>query len=309
MRKLVATLAALTLTGGAALAAAGCGAEEAAGVDVAQAATKTAAKKTAKVTMTMRGEGLGLPVPLDFTATGVTALDKAAGNLTMDLGPVLRLAGAPAGTDTKLTMLFGGGSTVYVKPPAFPGLDIPGGKAWVSADLEQVGKAFGVDTASLGALMNVDPAAQLRTYRAAAGLKETGKEEVDGVKTTRFEGTLKLSDYVKGLPADQRKAAQDAIKQLEGLSGSSGSLDTPTPVELWIDDEGVARRMRSSAKVPGQQGIPGGTFKMDYRLSDFGTPLKLDPPAAGDTFDATGTIERFGKQLATAQGPGALQAG
>lgn len=308
MRKLAASLAALTLAGGAGLVATGCGAEEAAGVDVAQAATKTAAKKTAKVTMTFRGSGMGLPVPLNVTANGVTALDAAKGTLTMDFGPLLQLAGAPAGGDSKLEMRFGNGSAVYVKPPALPGLEIPGGKSWVSADLEQLGEAFGFDTKALGALLNVDPSSQLKAFDAAKGLKEVGKEQVDGVETTHFKGTLKLSDYVAALPADQRKAAQDALKQLEGLGGDQG-FDQPTPVELWVDDEGVLRRMVSTGKVPGQKGVPGGTFKVDYRLSDFGTPLDLTPPPADDTYDVTGLIEKFGKQLGQSGAVQGLQAG
>lgn len=309
MRKLAATLAAVTLAGGAGLVASGCGAEEAAGVDVAQAATKTAAKKTAKVTMTMRGSGMGLPVPINITADGVTALDSAKGTLSMDFGPLLQLAGAPSGGDSKLEMKFGDGSAVYVKPPALPGLDIPEGKTWVSADVKEIGKAFGFDTKALGALLNVDPSSQLKAFDAAKGLDEVGKEEVDGVETTHFKGTLKLSDYIAALPADQRQAAQDALKQLEGLGGGDAGLDTPTPVELWVDDEGVLRRMVSSAKVPGQQGVPGGTFKIDYRLSDFGTPLDLTPPPADDTFDATETIKRFGKQLGQSGALNGLQAG
>lgn len=309
MRKLAASLAALTLAGGAGLVATGCGAEEAAGVDVAQAATKTAAKKTAKVTMTFRGSGMGLPVPLNVTATGVTALDAAKGTLSMDFGPLLQLAGAPAGGASKLEVKFGDGSAVYLKPPAIPGLDIPGGKTWVSADPKELGEAFGFDTKALGALLNVDPSSQLKAFDAAKGLEEVGKEDIDGTETTHYKGTLKLSDYIAALPADQRKSAQDALKQLEALGGGQAGFDDPTPVELWVDDEGVLRRMVSSGKVPGQAGVPGGTFKVDYRLSDFGTPLDLTPPPADDTYDVTDLIKKFGKQLGQSGALNGLQAG
>lgn len=310
MRKLAATLAALTLSGSLAFVATGCGAEKAAGVDVAQAATKTAAKKTAKVSMTFRGEGLGLPVPIDLKATGVTALDAAKGTLKMDLGPLLAFAGAPKGGDGTLEVQYGEGSKLYVKPPAIPGVTIPGGKTWVSADIKQIGEAFGFDTRALGALLNLDPAAQLKTYQAAAGLKEVGKEDVDGTATTHFRGTVTLSDYVKALPAAQRDAAQKALDQLEKLGGGANAgFDEPTPVDLWVDDAGVARKMRTSSKFPGQKGVPGGTFRIEYRLSDFGTPLDLTPPASGDTYDVTDLVTKLGKQIQSGGALGALQQG
>ena len=293
MRKLVATFAAAALVGGAGLAATGCGAEEAAGVDVAQAAEKTAAKKTAKATVTFRATGAGLPIPIDLKATGVTALDRPAGTMTMDLGPLLRLAGAQTG-DGKLTIQFGG-KDLYVKPPVVQGFEVPGGKEWVSVDLKKAAESFGLDTKGLGALFSVDPSTQLEALNSAKGLKEVGKEDIGGVETTHFRGTYTLSDFVAKLPADQKAAAEKALKDAEGLLGES--LDQPQPADLWVDDEGVLRKMRGTTKLPAQNGMPAGTFSFDYVLSDFGAKLDTTPPPAGDTLDVTERLTELAKQL------------
>ena len=65
----------------------GCGkddVERAAGVSVAEAAERTKAKGTARAEMTMRLTGGGTPA-LTLKLAGVTALDRPAGRLTVDL--------------------------------------------------------------------------------------------------------------------------------------------------------------------------------------------------------------------------------
>lgn len=309
MRTYAATLAAVALTGAAGFVATGCGAEEAAGVDVAHAAEATAAKKTAVVNMTLHGEGLGLPIPIDLKATGVTALDKTAGTLTMDLGSILKLTGVSV-TDSKLGMKFGG-KDLYIKPPKVQGFTVPGGKQWVSVDLEKTAKAFGLDTKGLGALLTVDPGTQLKALNAAKGLKEVGKEDVGGTETTHFRGTYTIADTIAQLPADQRAAAQKAIKDLNKLAGQD--VDQKTPADMWVDKDGVVRKMRTTAKVPAQKGMPAGSFRVDYVLSDFGAKLDTTPPAASDTLDVTDKLTEAAKQLSgslvTGGGTGATQNG
>ena len=62
------------------------------------------------------------------------------------------------------------------------------------------------------------------------------------------------------------------------------------PAELWIGEDGVARRMRMSQKLPGAAGA--GTMVLQYSLKDFGAKLDAEAPPAGDTWDATSTLTR-----------------
>lgn len=315
MKRLTSALAAAAiLVPGAALAS-GCGSddvEKAAGVDVAQAAQKTAAKGTARMAMRMEMTGMGLPSALKLDAGGVMALGEPRGRLSMDLGPVLQSFGVPALADAQLEMLIDG-ARLHVKVPELPGLpSLPGGKSWVGLDLEQLATAMGLDTDGLGALFAIDPASQLRAFKATKSLKKVGTEKIAGDSTTHFRGSYRLSDVIAALPAAQRKAAQDAIDELEKLGSSKGAdlgLDTPQPADLWIDDEGVTRRMRTTTKIPGQKGVAGGTMRMSYDLSDFGAKLDTTPPAAKDTYEATDALQGLLKSGLGGGAGGATQIG
>jgi hypothetical protein len=184
------------------------------------------------------------------------------------------------------------GAQIYLRPPHLPGVRIPGGKAWVHVDARAVADALGLDTNGLGKLFAVDPAAQLRSLRAAKGLEKVGTEQVSGAETTHYRGAYTSREFIATLPAEQRAAMRDAVAKIDRLAGTS-SMDRKIPVELWIDRDGVTRRMRISQSLPGGG---AGEFAMDYLLRDFGTKLHTTPPAARDTWDATATVRRFLRQ-------------
>lgn len=289
MRKLLPWLTVLAgLTTGA-VAVSGCGAEKAVGVDVAKAADATARKGTARVALTTRVQGAGLPAPVVIKASGVTALGASRGVVTFDLKPLLALLGGTAGTAGDLELRFDGGR-LWARPPKLGSLTIPGGKHWVALDLPQVAGALGLPTKGLGALFTLEPSAQLRAIRAAKGLKEVGKEDVAGVPTTHFRGTYTLGDLLKALPAAERADAQKGVDALNRLGGGGTKLDAPVPADLWVDAGGMTRRLVSTAALPAQGGQPAGSVRQQYELSDFGAPLDVAAPPQADTYDATDAV-------------------
>lgn len=301
MRKLITSLCVVAGIGAGATVVTGCGADDA-GLDVAKAAAATAEKGTARIAVNVSVEGAGLPLPIKLDAKGITALDSAKGNLIFDLRPLLALANAPQGTPGDFELRFDGG-TLYGKPPKLDELKIPGGKPWVSLELPKLASALGLPAKGLGKLFTLEPAAQLRAFKAAKGLKEVGKEDVSGAETTHFRGTLTLSDFVATLPAGEREEAEQAIEKLDALGGGTGgSLNDPVPADLWVDEDGVTRKLLSTTKLPAQGGQPGGTVKQSYVLSDFGVALDAEPPAAEETYDATDALSGVLRQLATSGG-------
>ena len=289
MRKFLTFVCVAAGLGGAAGVVSGCGAERAVGVDVASAADATAAKETARVALTTRVQGAGLPAPIVIKATGVTALGASRGTMTFDLAPLLTLLGSAPDGAGRLELRFDAGR-LWAKPPALGVLKIPGGKHWVSLDAPRVAAALGLPTKGLGALFTLEPSAQLRAMRAAKGLKEVGKEDIAGVQTTHFHGTYRLADLLTQLPADQRADARKAIDSLNRLGGGGAKLDAPVPADLWIDAKGVTRRLVSTATLPAQGGQPAGSLRQQYELSDFGAALDVTPPPVADTFDATAAL-------------------
>lgn len=111
-----------------------------------------------------------------------------------------------------------------------------------------------------------DPAALLGFLRSvSSGVSRIGRETLDGVATTRYDGTLDLEKIVQAAPAERRAELQDELDLL------ADQLPTTVPFSIWVDERGVARRVRYE-----EQGDESTTI--DFR--DFGVPVVLDIPPA-----------------------------
>jgi hypothetical protein len=222
-------------------------------------------------------------------------------DLTFDFGTLLALAGAAGDGKTRVLL---DGSDVYVDPPALENLKLPGGARWVTADLGRLLEGLGIDASGFGELFRISPDQQLAALEAAGSVKEVGREKIDGVDTVHLRGTVKPSDYVKGLPADRRAAAEKALKELDKLPGAEGrSFDQATPVDMWIGEDKLLRRMVQKTTIPAQQGVPATKVDITLDFSDYGTKLDIAAPPRDDVYDATKALEQGLEQgAATADG-------
>jgi hypothetical protein len=74
-------------------------------------------------------------------------------------------------------------------------------------------------------------------------------------------------------------------EQLRAYAEASG-LPESYPMELWIGDDGLVRRIRTVLDVPGQAGQEDGvTQQTTLELFDFGVNVDLDPPLPEETVD------------------------
>lgn len=286
----LALLVAVLLGAGASVALSACG-DEGGNVDLAKTVRTTSKKGTARTSMHIRISGLGLAQPLVLTAKGVTSLGEPRARLTLDLGPLLTLVGASRRGDRDLELI-ADGSEVYVRPPRLRGLTVPGGRSWITLDLASLARAAGLRTQGLGDLVTLEPASQLRALKASEGMEEVGKEEVDGVETTHFRGSYRLSDFVDELPARKRASARRSIEELKRVGGKETTIDDPIPADIWIDAAGVTRRMRSASKLPAGAGTSGGYLVFDYSLHDFGAELDTTAPPRSEVYDVTRSLSR-----------------
>jgi hypothetical protein len=250
----------------AAPAVQGCGAEDVAGVDVAQAVENTTAKQTARITGLVTVDGFGLPDALRVPLTGVTSLTKPDLDLQADVGKALAQLKPEVGSVPLQLRIRGG--VAYLKVPEVARGAVP--KAWARVDLRKLGLPMSVDGASL-----------LRALRPAGKLKNVGTETIGGARTTHLRGSVRLADVL----------LSGAGKGIAKLAGKHA--DEPQAVDVWIDGDDIVRRERAVVKVPGSF-LPAGavTVQVDYR--DFGTPLATDLPAKSETFDATQMLATLG---------------
>ena len=166
--------------------ASGCGTDDVDPAAIAQAAERTRSADSAEMRLKVVTKGFGLPLPMTVAGEGVTSLTKPELELTMDLGPLVALAGA--GDDGKVRVRVRG-KDVAVDPPKLDGFALPDGAEWLTLDLQKAIEAMGIDAAGLGEIMTIDPGAQLDVLRTADDVQELGTETIDGAETTHYRGT------------------------------------------------------------------------------------------------------------------------
>lgn len=111
-----------------------------------------------------------------------------------------------------------------------------------------------------------DPAALLGFLRSvSSGVERVGTETLDGVATTRYDGRLDLEKVVQASPADRREDLQAELDMIKE------DMPTTVPFSIWVDEHGVARRVR-------YEHAGEGTVTFDF--VDFGVPVVLDLPPA-----------------------------
>jgi hypothetical protein len=167
-------------------------------------------------------------IRMDESLTGATA-EHITGNMQFRLKPALlaqvSLSIPPASVNEILTT-----KVAYLK---IPGLGSTG-KPWVKLSL--AGKTG--PGAALGQLLqsaeNSNPANQTAALTASKDLRKTGTEVINGIPTTRYEGSYSVADEMKKLPPALRKITSQSIAAL-GV--------TRVRFTIWIDGKHQMRRV------------------------------------------------------------------
>jgi hypothetical protein len=110
-----------------------------------------------------------------------------------------------------------------------------------------------------------NPVSLLRFLTGASDdVRKAGSEDVRGTRTTHYEGTLNLQKVVDQASPDQRADLQEWLDFLRE------EQPTTVPFGLWVDSDGVARRLRIDAGE-------GASVLIEYY--DFGVPVEITTPS------------------------------
>lgn len=225
----------------------------------------------------------------DMLATG--GFDGDRMTMEMDFGAMFQQlaesAGEslPPGFEEPMQMVVDG-DTFYMRMPM---LDmITGTSGWLSGrpeDLGQSGDALGLSGTS------TSPTAMLETLRGVSDdVEEVGTEEVRGVETTHYRATIDLDVVLQQVPDAQRAEVEAALEQLS--AAGSGTM----PVEVWVDGDGLARRM-----VVALEQIPGmgasGSMRMTMEMFDYGEPVDVQIPDPSEVTPITEAMPGMGTAL------------
>ncbi len=281
-RRSAAILAALASVGSV-LVASGC-ASSSSSSNTSDRVTLAALRSTSvsgyRMTMNMRINSPGLPAGLTTTGNGTFDVRDKAGalSLTMDLGKNPQVTQALGGSTLRIQEILKW-PVIYMKLPAALARNLPGaaGKPWLKIDVAKAATAAGVP--GLASLANnpaaSDPSQMLQYLRAVSGdISQLGKEQVGGIATTHYSATIELGKVPSALPEASRAAVRQSVGTLAKMLGK-----TTLPVEVWIDNQNLVRRMRMSYGLSSSGNR--ATIEMTLEIPEYGPqPAPPLPPAS-----------------------------
>ena len=232
---------------------------------VLAAPEKTVEAESAKTAIDVKMSGQ--PGELTIEGEGVVSLTDALGRLT------LRMSGLPGVGEIEIEQVISG-NLIYMRSELFS--NVPGVETeWVSLDLQEAAEQAGVDVSQMTGQQS-DPTQTLAYLKGAAGeVDDLGTENVRGVETTHYRAMI-----------DPEKAWEQAgaITDREALRKTLDQIgDEPFPTDVWVDGDGLARRIAISVPME----TPQGKVAMDMAMEffDFGTEVDVEPPPANEVTD------------------------
>jgi hypothetical protein len=266
MRRVLLAVAMLAVTG----VLTACGVSST--VDpVAAAATKTekAGGYHVEINSTVTSGGI------DVRIHGQGSFDDNGGELDMDMSQTFKSLSTPPAAEMTMKTVYlieDGDPVMYMK---FGGLPMPGGKSWVRVDLEKAGKAMGVDFSQLMSGANQNPTQSLDMLKGAGDFTRVGTDDLQGVETTHYHGTVDLQKA-----AGSHNAAAAGIQSLIDLGAPS-----QYPVDVWIDAAGYIRQYQTVFNETSNG--KATTVAMTMDISDYGTAVNVSAPPADQVLDVT----------------------
>ncbi|OLT25441.1 hypothetical protein BJF79_12760 [Actinomadura sp. CNU-125] len=164
------------------------------------------------------------------------------------------------------------GDVLYAKVPQLARF-VADGKPWVKIDVNQVAQASGFDVRQLiDQVRKVNPAEQTKMLTGSEDARRVGTEEINGVETTHYAGTVTVQDALQQLDAQTREEVSRHMPK---------DTDATMKFDLWTDGENLPRKLETN--VQGDQGHEG---KVTVLYSEYGEPVSVNPPPA----DQVGTL-------------------
>ncbi|MEV0746231.1 LppX_LprAFG lipoprotein [Streptomyces sp. NBC_01220] len=163
-----------------------------------------------------------------------------------------------------------------------------GGKRWISYSYEDLAALGGASGAAMkDQMQNTTPDQGVKSLLASGDVKEVGKEQVRGVPTTHYSGTVDVAE----LTAKTSKLDADQLAALKKQLNDAG-ITTET-VDIWVDENDllVKKSERGQMKT--------GELNTTMFYSDYGTKVSVQRPPAGETI---GFKELFQQQQGATAG-------
>jgi hypothetical protein len=211
-------------------------------------------------------------------AVDLSSFAKVLGSLFTGLGGT-SAAGAPDFDDPDgwQIELVQDGDVGYVR---FPALDeqLPEGKSWIRAEKGE--RAGGLEFEQFDQFAQNDPRDVLETLRGVSSdVEVVGTETLRGVEVTHYRAVIEPKELAAQAATGKDQSLVDQVV-------SQSSVDE-IPVDVWIDADGLVRKLSLafSATEPGAS--QSGEVAMAFELWDYGEPVEIEVPPASEVVDAS----------------------
>jgi hypothetical protein len=278
-----------------ALVTAGCGGGASSGVDgtgepisvrqLAASASTSADATSGRFSFDMSFTFAGADEPLAFSGEGAFDTASERASFSLDMSALAKLLGGfvagfpgadksdlpdfedPAGWQIEIVQ---DGDVGYVHLPAIDG-QLPAGKTWVRGTPGDV-KAGGFDFKELESFTHNDPRDVLEALRGLSGdIQTVGTEELRGVETTHYRAPLEPAELVRKADATNLDAAT-----VLGRLSQAGVGEVP--LDIWIDGNGLVRKLALDVDVPDASSGQAGSVSLAFELWDYGERVEIDVP-------------------------------
>jgi hypothetical protein len=245
-----------------------------------QASARTEQQHSAKVEgTTVQGTPKG-----DQRSEMEGVMDWSGGGTTGDM-TVTQSGGLLAGTpmDGKASPTRYTPDAMYVNMGDAFAASAGGGAHWIEYDYDVLAERGGPSGAFIkDQMQNNNPARSVQLLLAAGKVSKVGEESVRGKQTTHYRGTVDVAELTR---MQSKDLSEGELKDLQDQMKASGM--TTETIDLWIDGDDLLVKKEETAKS--SLGDQGGFHSVVY-YGDYGTPVTVEAPAAGDTvgFDEIG---------------------
>lgn len=294
VRRTLTILAALVAL--LAFAASGCGGSAVAVPELTsltQVAQKSSATDTARFELSIEASLPGMGDELSLSAEGGFDTPARRAQMSVDLSSIAELMkglGASLGgtvtgdlgepEDWKLDAIQDG-DTAYIRFPLIA-KELPPGKSWIKGDASELSSADAGQLSQFGSLAGTDPRDVFGILKAVSGsIEPVGSEEIRGVATSHYRATIDPAKVGQLIPAEQ----QQSLGGLDQAAKQAGL--TELPLDIWIDADQRVRKLSLDldVKQPGSDASLKAALVVEFY--DYGVPLDLELPPAGETVDAS----------------------
>ena len=156
-----------------------------------------------------------------------------------------------------------------------------GGKHWIRYSYDDLAELAGASGEVMkDQLQSSTPGQGVRALLASGDVKKVGQEDVRGVATTHYSGTVDVAEL------STKNSAVDADRLAELKKQLSDAGITTEKVDIWVDKDELLVKKTEHGRMK------TGELNSTVFYSDYGTDVTVEEPPASDTVDFQKLLEQ-----------------